>query len=815
MVAPQCGAVRGVTSLTRIAAPCPMRFSERDPNFGLPTCPLPLNRLVLLVAWACAHSAVWAQEALPEATVPLQASSRLQEAISPAQRDQAPTFLFGERMSGHPDQETVVEGQAEMRKPGTVVKADRLEYDARTDRAQATGHVRINRGGNVFEGSKLDLEVDAFRGFFLEPRYEFLQNEAHGEASRADFLDSQHTEVQNATYTTCRRKPGPSWMPDWVLRAANISFDTEEDVGVAHGAYLEFQGVPILPVPALSFPLSDKRKSGILPPTLGVDSVNGTELSVPYYWNIAPNLDATITPSLMTARGVDMGAEFRYLQPTYSGVLRANYMPGDKLRNADRWGAVLTQTGTVDSGVGALSYALNINRVSDDNYWRDFPRASGSLTQRLLPGTASVAWGQGPWSLTASVQQWQTLQDSAAPIVPPYDRVPQLTARYSQINDHGLDWSVEGDFTQFQADRSLTGQPNAQRIYGLAQVSRPWLGSAGFVIPKLQLHTAAYQFDSALPNGRSSADSTVPTFSLDAGLVFERDTNYFGRNLLQTLEPRAFYVRTPYHNQSLLPNYDTGANDFNFATIFTENAYGGHDKISDNNLLTMGLTTRLLDADSGAQLARFGVAQRFRFEDQRVTLTPSTAPAQSGFSDVLFGAAVNLNQRWELDSTVQYNPLTEQSVRSTIGARYSPSNYRVLNVAYRFQRDVSEQLDVSWQWPLNDLWGDKGQDLGAGRGQGEGRYYAVGRMNYSMDERRLVDTLIGVEYDAGCWLARVVVGRVATSADSATDSIKFELEFVGFTRLGVSPLQSLRSNIARYQNLRDRSGSNSRFSNYD
>jgi LPS-assembly protein len=792
-----------------------MRFSECDRNFGLPVCPVPLNRLVLLVALACTQGAVWAQDAPPEATIPLQVSNTLQDAITPAQREQAPTFLFGERMTGHSDQETVVEGRAEMRKPGTVVHADRLEYNNQTDRAQATGNVRINRGGNVFEGTKLDLEVDAFRGFFLEPRYEFLQNDAHGDASRADFLDSQHTEVQNATYTTCRRKAGPSWMPDWVLRAANISFDTEEDVGVAHGAYLEFKGVPILPVPALSFPLSDKRKSGILPPTLGVDSVNGTELSVPYYWNIAPNLDATITPSLMTARGVDVGTEFRYLEPTYSGVLRANYMPGDKLRGADRWGAAVAQTGTLATGLGALSYAIDINRVSDDNYWRDFPRASGSLTQRLLPGTASVGWGQGPWSLVASVQQWQTLQDATAPIVPPYDRVPQITGRYTQVNDRGFDWSVEGDFTQFQADRSLTGQPNAQRIYGLAQVSRPWLGAAGFVIPKLQLHTAAYQFDSALSNGLSSADSTVPTFSLDAGLVFERDTNYFGRSLVQTLEPRAFYVRTPYRNQSLLPNYDTGANDFNFATIFTENAFGGHDKISDNNLLTLGLTTRFLDADSGAQLARFGVAQRFRFEDQLVTLTPSAAPARSGFSDVLLGAAVNLNQRWELDSTVQYNALTEQSVRSTVGVRYSPSNYRVLNTAYRFQRDVSEQLDVSWQWPLNDLWGDKGQDLGAGRGQGEGRYYAVGRMNYSMNERRLVDTLLGVEYDAGCWLARVVVGRVATSADSATDSIKFELEFVGFTRLGVSPLQTLRSNIARYQNLRDRSGSNSRFSNYD
>jgi LPS-assembly protein len=265
----------------------------------------------------------------------------------------------------------------------------------------------------------------------------------------------------------------------------------------------------------------------------------------------------------------------------------------------------------------------------------------------------------------------------------------------------------------------------------------------------------------------------------------------------------------------MLPNYDTGANDFNFATIFTENAYGGHDKISDNNLLTLGATTRFLDADTGAQLARFGIAQRFRFEDQLVTLTPANTPARAGFSDVLLGAGVNINERWALDSTVQYNARTDQSVRSTIGARYSPSSYRVLNAAYRFQRDVSEQVDVSWQWPLNDLWGDRGQDLGPGRGQGEDRYYAVGRLNYSMNESRLVDTLLGVEYDAGCWLARVVVGRVQTSASSATQSIKFELEFVGFTRLGPSPLQTLKSNISRYQNLRDSGGSNSRFSNYD
>jgi LPS-assembly protein len=274
-------------------------------------------------------------------------------------------------------------------------------------------------------------------------------------------------------------------------------------------------------------------------------------------------------------------------------------------------------------------------------------------------------------------------------------------------------------------------------------------------------------------------------------------------------------VYTPYRNQGHLPNYDTASNDFNFATIYTENAFVGHDKISDNNLLTLGVTTRFLDADSGAQLARFGMAQRLRFDDQQVTLNPASAGAQAGFSDVLLGASVNVHESWAVDSTVQYNAKTDQSIRSTIGTRYNPGNYRVINAAYRYQRDASEQLDVSWQWPISNLWGDKGQDLGAGRGLGEGRYYSVGRLNYSLSERRLVDTILGVEYDAGCWLARVVLERVQTSTSTSTGRLMFQLEFVGFTRLGVSPLQSLTQNISRYQNLRDSGGSLSRFSNYD
>jgi LPS-assembly protein len=772
---------------------------------------------VTLWAGVTAGSAA-AQPLAPEPGVLLKDSTELQEKRTPGQEQTTPVFVSGEHLWGHPDRDTVIEGAAVLRKADTVIHADRLEYDQGTDQARATGAVRINRAGNVYEGTLLELKVDTFQGFFNQPRYHFLQNDAHGQADRAEFLDASHTLVYNASYTTCRRLPGPDWMPDWILRATRISLDSSEDVGIASGALLSFKGVPVLPVPAISFPLSDRRKSGLLPPTLGVDNVNGAELSQPYYWNIAPNRDATLTPTVMTARGVDFGAEFRYLEPAYSGMLRASYMPADVLRNADRWGVAYTHAGRIDTGLPALGevgVSLNLNRVSDDNYWRDFTRTTLTLTQRLLPSDVAANWSRGAFSSALRVLKWQTLQDESAPIVPPFDRAPQITARYAQTNVHGVDWSLDGDLTQFEADTLRTLQPNAQRSFALLQVSRPWLAPAGFITPKLQLHASTYQFDAALANGIQSAQRLVPTLSLDTGLVFEREIALAGRDLVQTLEPRAFYVYTPYHDQSQLPNYDTASNDFNFATIFTENAFVGHDKLADNNLLTLGLTTRFLDADSGAQLARFGVAQRLRFEDQRVTLSPDVASAASGFSDILLGASVNLQDHWLMDTTVQYNAKTEHSVRATLGARYSPGNYRVLNAAYRFQRDLSEQVDMSWQWPLNDLWGDRGQELGAGRGQGEGRYYGVGRLNYSLSEGRLVDSVFGVEYDAGCWLARAVVERVQTSTSTATQRLMFQLEFVGLTRLGFSPQKTLTQNISRYQNLRESSAAPSRFSNYD
>jgi LPS-assembly protein len=751
-----------------------------------------------------------------DAALRLQSSPLLQEQLSPQVRSSLPTFVSGQHITGRSDLETVVEGEAMLRKGDIVIKADRLEYDQPTDLAKAIGHVRVNRAGNVYEGPLLELRVDAFEGFFNEPTYHFLRNAAHGQADRVDFLDDQRAVIHNASYTTCRRLPGPSWMPDWILKATSISLDNEEDVGTASGALLSFKGVPLLPVPFITFPLSDKRKSGVLPPTLGLDNVNGTEVSVPYYWNIAPNRDATLTPTLMTKRGVNLGTEFRYLEDNYSGTANVEWMPFDKLRDSSRWGLNINHQTRIKSAWTDNGAALNLslNRVSDDNYWRDFTHANGSLTQRLLANDATLSWTNGAWASSVRTLKWQTLQDVTAPIVPPYDRLPQLATRYTRSNLAGMDVTLDADYTRFESDSTLTNQPNAQRAFSLLQASRVFQSPAGYITPKLQLNATNYQFDAPLKNGAMAASRVLPTFSLDTGLVFERDTQLFGRALRQTLEPRAFYVNTPYRDQSLLPNYDSGASDFNLSTIYSENAFVGNDRISDSNLLTIGVTSRFLDPVTGAENARIGFAQRLRFQDQNVTL-PGGLPAQDRISDMLWGGSINWDPRWSFDGTVQFNPDTQQSVRSTLSARYNPGRYRTLTAAYRYQRDSSEQLDMGWQWPLNDMWGDPGQNLSAGQGQGEGRWYSVGRLNYSMNERKLVDSVLGLEYDAGCWLGRIVWERLQTSSVTATQRIMFQLEFVGFSRLGVNPLKSLKDNIPNYQYLREPAAMPSRFSNYD
>ena len=789
-----------------------------------PLSPLARHLPGILSALAVGTGAVPAMAQNTASPVRLQSSSLLQESLKPEALERAPVFISGEQIEGQTDGATVIEGQAELRRHDTVIRADRLEFDRSSSDTRATGNVLINRNGDRFEGPALQLNVDSYQGTFEEPRFQLLRNEAQGDARQLEFLEKDKLRVHDGRYSTCPRPPGSSWDPDWLVRASRIDIDNVEEVGTAVGGVVEFKGVPILAAPYLTFPLSDKRKSGVLPPSISVDSQSGLELTVPYYLNLAPNFDLTLYPTVMTKRGVDLGAEFRYLQPGYTGQLRGSYTPDDQLRDRDRWSYSLQHRQLLNGPLGLrspLNLRVNLNRVSDNNYWRDYPRTLTSLSSRLLANDVSLGWSQGPWSVGVGAHSWQALQDPDSRFTPPFDRLPTINATYRRSNDSigglsGWDWSIRGEMTRFErsvlaADDDEETTTRGDRSLLVGEITRRWQSPGWFIQPKFRLHATQYNYSSV--RGRPlSASRVLPTFSTDSGLIFEREASFFGRAFVQTLEPRAFFTWTPFDDQIRLPNYDSSNRDFNLSTLFTEHTVGGNDRITDTKAVTLGVTSRLFDPVSGGELVRVGVAQRFLLEDQRVTI--SGRPVTDRSSDLLLSTRVNWSPTWSTELNLRYRPSDDVAVRSSISARYMPGPYRVLSVAYRQQNSVSEQFDIGWQWPLSALLGGA-PDPVKGRALGPGQWYSVGRLNYSVTDKKPIDVVAGFEYDAGCWIGRVVLERLQLNRVSANERVLLQLEFNGFSRLGASSLKSLSNHVPRYQYLREEINPPSRFENYD
>lgn len=788
-----------------------------------------------VVAWACVLACITPARAQDlDSPLTLRGTDLLTDRLPPQARRDVPSFVWGDRFTGETGVRTVVDGHAELRRHDTLLKADRLELLHQSNDAQATGNVSIVRNGNRYMGPELQINLDRYEGFFSQPRYQLLATQGGGQATRVDFKGEDLSIAYNATYSTCQAPEG--WQPDWWVKADRLELDTATDTGRATGGALYFKGVPILAAPYISFPLSDKRKSGLLPPTINLTNLSGLEVAVPYYWNIAPEMDATFTPTLMTKRGVDLGAEFRYLQPTFKGETRVSVLPSDRLRGTTRWSEAVRHEHALGNALPGLADAglrLNLNRVSDDNYWKDLPRTMPLLTQRLLPNEAAVSGRIGPVGVAAGVYTWQTLQDTASPIVAPYDRKPQVDARWEQLNQTvgslgGVDWSLAGQATRFTTARTPTitatqADVNGNRLLGIAQVSRLWQAPGWFIKPKAQWHLTHYEVDQPLTTGLRTASRSVPTFSLDSGLVFERDTHWLGRDLLQTLEPRAFYVRTPYRDQSALPNYDSAAKDFNAGTAWTENVFGGNDRISDTHALTVGVSSRFIDPASGVEAARLSLAQRLRFADQNVTLPGGTAITDR-VSDMLAGSSINWDPQWSFDGSVQFNPKERRSQRTTLTGRYHPRPFHVFSAAYRLQRaggllPASEQVDVGWQWPLTSLVDATASTVPTGArsasGRCAGRWYSVGRINYSVPDSKVVDLVAGFEYDAGCWIGRFVLERLQTSSTTTSQRVLFQIEFNGFTRIGANPLQTLKNNIPKYMMLNEQVQTPSRFGQYE
>ena len=684
------------------------------------------------------------------------------------------TVIEADVIDGVSDLEVSARGNAEIRRDDLTIFGETLRYNRETGRAEADGGVRLQRGADRFFGPHLHYNTLDHSGVFEGPSY-LLERErtARGSAERIEFLGRERYRLTNANYTTCR--PGQE---DWRVEAREIELDFEEEEGTASGPRLRFFDTTILASPWAVFPLGDRRRSGLLTPYYAQTSSRGFEFGIPYYWNIAPEYDATFTPVYMAKRGVQVKNELRYLQRPYAGELKFEYLPDDREFGTSREGVSWQHTHHLPRSTTAQ---IDYNRVSDDRYFTDLATSVKQLSVGNLPQDAhlthSGSLGHAAYSAQLRFQQFQTLQDPLAPIESPYHRVPQLNLGVTR-NDIGglLDAMVPVEYVGFTHQTLVEGA----RASISPVLATPLVAPGYFVTPKLGARRVGYNLTRPGAGQAERQDYTIPWFSLDSGLVFDRDSNWFGSALTQTLEPRLYYVYAPYRNQDQAPLFDTALADFTYAQLFTENRFVGGDRFGDANQVTAALTTRLLGA-GGEERLRATLGQRYYFENERVGLTPTSTLRTSSESDWLVSVGGRIARSWTFDTTLQYNPRDAVTERSGVSLRYNPEIAKVLNASYRFQRDVQSQVDLSVQWPVTPGW------------------YAIGRYNYSLRDEQLLEGVAGIEYNGGCWVFRGVFQRLQAATEVTSSQFLFQLEFSGFGQIGTDEtLTLLRRTVPGY-----------------
>ena len=808
--------------MTRSSSALPKQFQSRSvraaAGSAAPQLPA-LRRMTVLVASivVAASMPVWTWAQATDVTLPTSSTSpapATQNNIKPLRVNDsdAPTNVEAEQITGRPDRLINLDNDVDLTRGRTDVQSNKATYRIIENEVEAHGCVRMNRYGDKYTGDDLWLNMDYGQGFLTKPTYHFQANDGHGSADRIDFIDEDKATVVKGTYTTC-----PSTKPDWYIKSSTLDIDSGIGEGVAHNGVLYFKSVPILGAPSMSFPLSNDRQSGVLPPILGSTNNGGLEFNLPYYFNIAPNRDLTLYPNIITQRGLQMGADAGYLGDGYSGQTKVEFLPDDMLTKTNRYAVQSIHSQTLAPG---LTMGWNVNFASDNNYPDDFSRSITQSSTRLLNREFDLNYSGSFCSVAALASRYQVLQDFNANNQPtisgPYDRLPQITLTAAKPDIYGFDWTVNAQYARFwnsqydfptvigTSQASSTLMPlGGERIYINQQLSYPIIRPGYFITPKIQLDATSYNITPnklGVSNAPTAPGTTVlgsdfsrvlPTFSVDAGLTFERDTTFWGKPITQTLEPRMFYVRTPYRDQTQFPLFDSSAADFNFSQIFTENRYSGHDRISDANQLTVAMILRFIE-ESGQERLRLGIGQRLYFTQPRVALGPTDTITTSR-SDLLLSAGGQVTQSLSLDNTIQYSQSNNQWVRASSTIKWQPGPKKVINFSYQLDHTNTDpldplnrylkQFDLSAQWPLSRRW------------------YGVGRVSYSLQEKTIGQSLLGLEYKADCWVFRVVGQRTRTSSTRTTTGIFLQLELNGLSSIGANPMQALRSSVPGYQNI--------------
>ncbi len=652
-----------------------------------------------------------------------------------------------------------------LRRDDKLAGADSARFDPEQQALFLEGGVRYEDPGTQILSQSAEFGYGTGRIRFEGAEFSLGSSDGRGAASALEINENGTLSLGGVEYTTC-----PRGSEDWLLQGKSIVLDTREGVGTAKGMQLRFKGVPILYLPYMSFPIGDARKSGVLTPEIGSSGRSGNEIRVPYYWNIAPNYDATITPRLLTSRGLQLETQFRYLTARNEGSVTADYLPDDSLIDDSRHQLRFGHQTLWDNG---WRNRINFREVSDSQYFEDLGGSLSISSITHLNRHVSFDYHSRRVSFFAQAQDYQTIDDAILPTEEPYRRLPQVLVSANWPVSF-LKLGIDSELVNFDRNTGVTGW----RFNATPSVEAPIARPGWFVTPAVALDYTRYDLADSLPGTETKPTRTVPITSLDTGLILERTMSTANR--IQTLEPRLLYVNIPYRDQDGLPVFDTITPDINLVQLYRKNRFLGGDRVGDTEQVSLGVTTRVLDLDTGREMMTATIGQTRYFSDRDVALPGmpvSTFETSDYIAQIRFGLLRNVN----FDIGHQWGTGDSGTTKSEARLQYSPAQNKVLNLAYRFRRDSLEQGDLSWSWPMATRWN------------------FVGRYNFSFRDQEVLEQFFGLEYESCCWGLRLVSRRHISTRDGTRDS-SFGLQLVlkGMTSVGTAADKLLERGILGY-----------------
>lgn len=664
-------------------------------------------------------------------------------------------------------------GGVTVRRGEQEVSTDKLVVHEQERRIDVEGGLSYRDPELEISGSAGSLGDDT--ATFQDTRFRLPRKPARGGAASLQVDDRGVIRLADVEYTTC-----PDGSNDWIIRADQVTLDTARGSGKARNARVEIFGVPLLRLPVISFPVGNARKSGLLFPSIGSSTSGGVELTVPYYFNLAPQQDFTFTPTWYSNRGVDFGGEYRFLTRRGRGTVEGNILPGDK--RADSTRSRLKVQGITELS-GNWRVTLDAANVSDTRYLEDFARGTDDASTPFLSRMALVEYRDDRLDLGIMWRNFQTLDAALPQEERPHTELPRIFARSDGRLPGALPLYYDAyvEAANFHHDEVVDGW----RLHAAPRLELDYGGAGWFVRPAAGLDATRYSLHGTAPGQDRTPSRVLPMLSLDTGLLFET-INGSRQQRRITLEPRLMYLYVPYEDQSDLPVFDTGEPDLNWVELFRDNRYVGLDRRSDANQVSAGVTTQLYSSRTGQRYLSATVGQIYYLRTPRVLL-PDEPPDTGDTSDLIAEVELAALRHWNVNTGWQWDPQRGNTERAEVRLQYRPESRSVVNFGYRFQRGRMEQTEFSFAWPLSDTW----------------RLY--GRSQYSLREKKVIENFAGFEYSSCCWAVRAVardyVGRRTGERDR---SIYLQLELKGLSNVGLAADAFLERSIRGYSTRRRR-----------